>query len=107
MKPRNIFVFVILLALLAFLFLSTKAAAQEQNPMAEGPTMSSAHYSLDWTASGGISGGGSSSAHYGMNQVTVSQMAANTVSASQNFSPCTGWECGVPVYGMYMPVVIR
>jgi hypothetical protein len=93
------------LALLVLLFSAGRAVAQERIQQANNPGMSSAHYTLDWSASGNVSGGAGSSAHFGMNQVTVGQAAANSVSATQNYSLCTGWECAGPIYGIFLPTV--
>lgn len=68
--------------------------------------MSSAHYALDWSAAGEISGGPSASASYHMN-ATIGQMAANTGSAGASHSLCTGFECVVNALSLYMPLIRR
>ncbi len=105
---RSIKPIILLVLFVALIGISSSIAmADNKSQQADNPKMSSTHYSLDWTTSGGTSGGGGSSAHYGMNQVTISQMAASSLSASQRFSLCTGWECGGPLYGFYLPTVMK
>ena len=54
-------------------------------------------------------GGGGSSAHYALNQVTIDQAGANTLSSSASARLCTGWECAGWSYNpsLYLPFVER
>src|SRR5512139_2902679 len=72
-----------------------------------GPSMGSANYTMDWSAVGEVSGGSGSSANYQLHEATIGQMAANTTSASAGYALCTGWECSMSAYTVYLPLVLR
>jgi hypothetical protein len=89
----------------ATMILVASASAALAEP--SGPHIGSANYAMDWSAVGEVSGGSGSSANYQLHEATISQMAANTTSASASYALCTGWECSMSAYAVYLPVVLR
>ena len=73
------------------------------------PRMGSAHYTMDLSAVGEVSGGSGSSANYQLREATIGQMAANTTSASTSYALCTGEECSMVAQqrAVYLPLVLR
>jgi hypothetical protein len=93
--------FALCLALVCVGFMASALVAAPANP-----GMSSANYSLNWSAVGEISGGASASANYKLN-ATIGQMAATTASASANYAECSGFQCVVSLLRTYLPVIVR
>jgi hypothetical protein len=73
------------------------------------PRMGSAHYAMDVSAVGEVSGGSGSSASYQLHEATIGQMAANTTSASASYGLCTGMQCSLVAqqHAVYLPLVLR
>lgn len=95
----------VLVAVMMMMTMVASAPAVLADP--SGPHIGSTNYAMDWSVAGEVSGGSGSSANYQLQEVTIGQMAANTTSASASYALCTGWECSLPAYTVYLPVVLK
>lgn len=102
---KRLIAFCLALACAGFMASALLAAPAPSAPHAK-PQMSSASYTLDWSAAGEISGGASASAGYKLN-ATIGQMAANTSSVSASYGLCTGLECVLHSLSLYLPLIRR
>ena len=108
MKRLTVYIPPAFVAVSALLFvlscLRGTPTASAAAPAAHPAQMSSAHYALDWSAAGEISGGDSASANYKLTG-TTGQMGAGSLSASANAQACTGFECVLNNLGVYLPFI--